>query len=165
MATQTYVYARSHSITFFSDNMRLALRELIRENGLDPDKLMQDWSTLQRGIRTWLETGHLKLVVVEFYRFGSSAAIARWDFPVSYSGSGVDDDMWLDKEYLRKLMAKAARPTSQCTYRIILCTNAGAPFVQGFESCSFLSTGQLSARHAGTVIATGHMTAGVTYWR
>ena len=27
-------------------------------------------------------------------------------------GSGVEDDMWLDKAYLRQLLGKAARPTS-----------------------------------------------------
>lgn len=167
MATQVHsqVFTKSQSVIFFSDSMRIALRELIRENGLDPDKLMQEWSTIQRGVRTWLGTGHLNKVVVEFYRPLSSEAAARWDFPVSYSGSGVEDDMWLDKDYLRKLIAKAARPTKDCTYRIVLCTDPGAEDVSGFSSCSFLSTGQLSARQAGTVIATGHMTAGVTYWR
>ena len=165
MATQTYVYAKSHSINFFSDSMRISLRELIRENGLDPDKLMQEWSTIQRGVRTWLDSGHLNKVVVEFYQPGSSTATARWDFPVVYSGSGVDDDMWLDKDYLRKLIAKAARPTSDCTYRIVLCTDAYRPFVEGFVKCTFLNTGQLSQRQAGTVIATGYMTAGVSYWR
>ena len=165
MATQTYVYLRSHSINFFSDSMRIALRELIRENGLDPDKLMQEWSTIQSGVRKWLDSGHLKKIVVEFYQPGASMASARWDFPVTYSGSGVDDDMWLDKDYLRRLIAKSARPTSDCTYRIVLCKDAGAPFVEGFRDCTFLSTGQLSARQAGTVIATGHLTAGITYWR
>jgi hypothetical protein len=167
MAIHAYsqVFVRSHSIVFFSDSMRTALRELIRENGLDPDKLMQEWATIERGVRAWLDSGHLNNIVVEFYRPWSSVASARWDFPVGYSGSGVDDDMWLDKSYLRKLIEKAARPTKDCTYRIVLCTGSGAPHVSGFTSCSFLSTGQLSARQAGTVIATGHMTAGVTYWR
>src|SRR5258708_3695113 len=100
MPTQTnsQVFAKSHSVVFFSDSMRIALRELIRENGLDPDKLMQEWSTIQRGVRTWSDSGHLNKVVVEFYRPGSSTASARWDFPVDYSGSGVEDDMWLDRD-------------------------------------------------------------------
>jgi hypothetical protein len=102
---------------------------------------------------------------VEFFKPGASEASARWEFPVGYTGSGVDDDMWLDKSYLRQLIVKAARPTTDCTYRILLCTDSGAAAVSGFTNCSFLSTGQLAARHAGTVIAAGHMTAGATYWR
>jgi HORMA domain-containing protein len=161
----SYSYLRTHSITFLSDNLRNTLREVIRENGLSPEKLMQDWTTIERGIRTWLGEGHLNNIVVEFYKPGASNASGRWEFPIAYTGSGVDDDMWLDKSYLRQLIAKSARPTSDCTYRVLLCTAPGASAVPGFTDCSFLLTGQLAARQAGTVIATGHMTAGVTYWR
>jgi hypothetical protein len=169
MATHAYAYSRTftqaHSIVFLSDNLRNTLREVIRENGLDPDKLMQDWQTIGRGIQTWLKSGHLNNIVVEFYRPGATAASARWEFPIGYAGSGVEDDMWLDKNYLRQLIAKSARPSADCTYRVLLCTDRGAPTVFGFVDCTFLSTGALAARQAGTVIATGHMTAGVTYWR
>lgn len=169
MATQTYAYSRAftqaHSIVFLSDNLRNTLREVIRENGISPDKLVQDWGTIQKGIQTWLRSGHLNNIVVEFFKPGASASSARWEFPIGYAGSGVDDDMWLDKNYLRQLIAKSARPSTDCTYRIILCTGAGALYVRGFSDCSFLSTGNLAARQAGTVIATGHMTAAVMYWR
>jgi hypothetical protein len=167
MATQVHsqVFTQTHSIVFLSDNMRNTLREVIRENGISPAKLMQDWDMIERGIKTWLQSGHLNNIVVEFFKPGASEASARWEFPTGYAGSGVDDDMWLDKNYLRQLIAKAKRPTSDCIYRILLCTDNNAPRVDGFTSCSFLSTGQMSARQAGTVIATRHMTAGATYWR
>jgi hypothetical protein len=167
MSTHAYsqVFSQAHSIVFMSDNMRNTLREVIREYGISPGKLMQDWDTIERGIQTWLQSGHLNNIVVEFFKPGASEASARWEFPILYTGSGIDDDMWLDKNYLRQLIAKSKRPTSDCTYRIILCTDNGAPAVSGFTSCSFLRTGQMSARQAGTVIATGHMTAGATYWR
>jgi hypothetical protein len=149
-----------------SDNLRIVLRDVIRENGLSPEKLlMQDWDTVEQGIRTWLLSGHLNKIVVEFFSPGASIASARWDIPIRYVGSGVNNDMWLDKSYLRQLVTKSARPSWDCTYRILLCTDPGAPAVPGFSDASFLSTGRLAARHGGTVIATGHMTAGVTYWR
>lgn len=167
MSTYAYsqTYSQTHSIVFLSDNLRNTLREVIRENGISPQKLMQDWETIERGITTWLESGDLNNIVIEFFKPGASVASARWEFPIGYAGSGVDDDMWLDKAYLRQLIAKSARPTTDCTYRIILCTDASAPNVPGFTHCPFLSTGQLAARQAGTVIATGHITAGATYWR
>lgn len=161
----SHAFSRTDSIVFLSDNLRNTLREVIRENGLSPHKLMQNWETIERGIRTWLQTGHLNNIVVEFYKPGAWTASARWEFPIGYAGSGVDDDMWLDKAYLRQLIAKSARPTNDCTYRILLCKDPGAPKVAGFTDGIFLSTGQLAARQAGTVIATGHMTAGPTYWR
>ena len=169
MATQTYAYAKTfthtHNIVFLSDNLRNTLREVIRENGISPEKLMQDWRIIEEVIRTWLRSGHLNNIVVEFFKPGASASSARWEFPIGYTGSGVHDDMWLDKNYLRQLIAKSARPSADCTYRGVLCTNAGRPRVDGFVDCAFLSTGNLAARQAGTVIATGNMTAAVTYWR
>lgn len=167
MGTYTYsqAFSRTHNIVFLSDNLRNTLREVIRENGLDTDKLWQDWETIERGVQTWLQSRHLNNIVVEFFKPGASAASARWEFPIDYTGSGVHDDMWLDKAYLRQLIAKSARPTTDCTYRVLLCTNIGAAKVAGFTDCKFLSTGQLAARQAGTVISTGHVTAGATYWR
>jgi hypothetical protein len=162
---QTTTFTQTHSIVFLSDNLRNTLREVIRENGLSPERLMQDWETIEDGIRAWLRSGHLTNVVIEFFKPGAMAVSARWEFPIGYLGSGVDDDMWLDKNYLRQLIAKATRPTSDCRYRIVLSTKPGAPTVDGFSDCTFLSTSHLSARQAGTVIATGHITAGVTYWR
>jgi hypothetical protein len=161
----TSSFVLTHSIVFLSDNLRNGLRDIIRENGLSPAKLVQDWETIERGIRIWLESGHLENVVIEFFKPGASAATARWEFPITYTGSGVEDDMWMDKNYLRQLIAKSKRPTSDCTYRVVLRTSSGAPHVEGFSACSFLSTGNLVSRQAGTAIATGHLTAGVTYWR
>jgi hypothetical protein len=167
MSTHAYaqVFSQAHSIVFLSDNLRNTLREVIRENGISPQKLVQDWETIEQGIQTWLQSRHLNNIVVEFFKPGASIASARWEFPIGYTGSGVDDDMWLDKAYLGQLIAKSKRPTTDCTYRILLCTDAGAPTVSGFTNCSFLSTGQLAARQAGTVISTSHMTAGATYLR
>jgi hypothetical protein len=169
VAAHAYAFARTfaytHNIVFLSDNLRNTLREVIRENGISPNKLMQDWETIERGIRTWLQSGHLNNIVVEFFKPGASSASARWEFPIGYSGSGIHHDMWLDKNYLRQLIAKSAQPSTDCTYRILLCADAGRPYIEGFFDCSFLSTGNLAARQAGTVIATGNMTAAVTYWR
>jgi hypothetical protein len=169
MSSQTHAFARvfahTHNVVFLSDNLRNTLREVIRENGISPDKLMQDWGTVEQGIKTWLHSGHLNNIVVEFFRPGATVSSARWEFPVGYAGTGVHDDMWLDKNYLRQLIAKSARPASNCTYRVVLCTDPGRADVAGFTDCSFLSTGNLAARQAGTVIATGNMTVAVTYWK
>jgi Bacterial HORMA domain 2 len=161
----TTTYALTHSIRFMADNLLNLLRDLIRENGLSPDTLIGDREDLVRAITAWLASGHLTKVVIEFYRPGALLADARWDFPVAYTGSGVEDDMWRDKNYLRQLIAKAKCPSSDCSYRVVLFHNPGAPDVDGFSSCTMRGTGALVARQAGTAIATGHLTAGITYWR
>ena len=163
----SYAYNRTNSVVFLADNMRNALRDVIRENGLSPQYLMEEWDRwVQKAIKSWAGSGHLRTIVIEFYKPGASTASARWDFPVEYTSSGVDDDMWLDKAYLRQLIAKAAKPSSDCVYRIVLTHASNPPAVPGtsLSSVAFLSTGQLSARSAGTIIATGHLTASATYW-
>lgn len=163
--SQSHTYALTHSIRFMADNLLNLLRDLIRENGLSPDKLAGDRDDLVRAITAWLTSGHLEKVVIEFYRPGAQVADARWDFPVAYTGSGVEDDMWRDKNYLRQLIAKAKRPASDCSYRVVLFHSPGARHVDGFSSCTMRGTGTLVARQAGTTIATGHLTAGAIYWR
>ncbi len=166
-AAFTYAYNRTSSVIFLADNMRNALRDVIRENGLSPQYLMGQWDQwVQKTIKTWASSGHLRTIVIEFYKPGTSAALARWDFPINYTGSGIDDDMWLDKAYLRQLIAKAAKPTSDCVYRILLTHQPNPPDVPGtsLSSFPFLSTGRLSARSAGIIVATGHLTASATYW-
>jgi hypothetical protein len=160
----TYSYNRTNSVTFLGDSMRNALRDVIREHGLDPHQLMVEWDQwIKFGVAAWLESGHLRTIHIEFYLPGASSIMARWDFPMSYDGSGVDEDMWLDKTYLRQLIAKSRKPAPNCLYRILLSHAPGAPDV-GLVSTSFLDTGALSTRHGGTIVATPHITAGASYW-
>jgi hypothetical protein len=163
--TYAYAYSYSHNVTFVADNMRNALRDVIRESFLDPSNLMAEWDRwISRGIRAWLESGHLREIHIEFYVPGAKSITTRWDFPISYDGSGVDDDMWLDKTYLRQLIAKAPKPMSNCIYRVLLSHAPNPPAVSGMASTSFLDTGILSPRHGGTVVATGRITASAGYW-
>jgi hypothetical protein len=141
------------------------LREVIRENGLSPEKLMDDWDTISRGMRVWIQSGHLEKIVIEFFKPGTSEVSARWDFPITYSGSGLDDDMWLDKNYLRQIIAKAARPSVLDSYRVLLITTSGKPAVDGFQTVPLLSTAKLTSYSGGTVVATSHLTSSATYWR
>lgn len=166
MTTNTFTFTTTHSITFLSDNLRNVVREVIRENGLNPDNLMQSWTTIERGIRTWIDSKHLRLVAIEFYRPSSpTVADARWDFPVGYTSSGAIDDMWLDKAYLRQLIAKAKRPAADCSYQVVISNSPGAADVDGFVSCSFRSTGDMTARSAGTIVAAAQLTASASYWK
>ena len=102
----THSFSQAHSITFFSDNLRNTLREVIRENGLNPYKLTQDWETIERGIQTWLRSGDLLRTVVEFYRPGASYLSARWDFPISYAGSGAHDEIGTKSSCFSSIMRK-----------------------------------------------------------
>ena len=76
-----YSYARTHTSVFVSDKLRNFLKLLVRHYGLNPQGVLDAWSSwVDRAARTWLESGHLRSIVIEFYRPGSNVAAARWIF-------------------------------------------------------------------------------------
>jgi len=77
---------------------------------------MDAWSDwVDRAARTWLESGHLEKFIIEFYKPGTTVALARWDFPIRYDGNGVDE-MWLDRQFMQQSFAKSAAPPPGCIY-------------------------------------------------
>lgn len=165
MTVSTFTFARTHSAVFVADNMRNQLRELVKAAGLDPTKLIDDWKVIGAAARAWMEGGYLTGVTIEFFRPGSDRALHRWDFDIGYGGSGVDDDMWVDRDHIRRTIEKAGKPPSGCTYRVLLSTRSGRPDQPGMVRQSFKSTEGLVSRACGTAIATQDVTAGLRYWR
>jgi len=165
MSVSTFTYTRTHTAAFVADHMRNQLVRIIQAAGLSPIALVDDWEVLGTAARTWLETGYLTGLTIEFHKPGSSKLELRWDFEIDYTGNGVDNDMWVDKDHLRRTIDKAGQPPSDCNYTILLSTRPGRPNVQGMNSASFRSTAGLVSRATGTAIATHDITAGLNYWR
>lgn len=165
-AVHTQVVTRAHSLLFMGESLRGALRDVIRELGLDPTPLVNEWQLwIGPGVKAWMDSGHLIDIKLEFYKPGATSVVTRWDFPVEYMGLGSDNDMWIDKAYLRQLIAKCPKPTTDCVYRVLLGHKDNPPAVDGITTgIATKSTGNLMPRSAGTIIATGHVTASATYW-
>lgn len=161
----THSYTRAHTAVFVSDKLRNFLKLLVRRYGLNPEGVVDAWSDwVDRAAHTWLESGHLRTVILEFYRPGSTRAVTRWDFPIRYDGNGVDE-MWIDRLFLEESVAKAKRPPAGSSYRIILQVSPGAPAVHGVGDTTLRSVEGLVARDAGTVIATPDIMASARYYR
>lgn len=165
MATHTLTYSRTHTANFVAGKMGNILRDIIRESGLDPTDMVDDWKIAGKATEIWLTGGYLEKIVLEFYLPGSENAEARWDFPIEYNGSGVDDDMWVQKQHILKTIAKAKAPPSGCRYRVVLITAAGRPDVAGMTSTTLRSTEGLVCRNSGTAVATNDIMAGLSYYR
>ena len=165
LSTTTHAYARTHTAIFVSDKLRNFLKLLVRYYGLDPQGVLDAWSEwTDRAVRAWLESGHLQLIIIEFYWPGGTKAEARWEFPIRYDGNGADD-MWIDRTFLEGALEKAKAPPPGCSYRIVLRTLPGAPRVYGVGDTTLRSTAHLIARESGTVIATPDVMASARYYR
>lgn len=164
-AVSTHTYARSYTSVYVSDKLRNFVKLLVRHYGLDPRGVVDAWSDwVDRAARTWLESGHLTSIVVEFYWPGSDEAVARWDFPIRYDGNGVDE-MWVDRMFYEDSFTKAKAPPQGCSYRIVLRTRPNEPQVAGVGSTTLRSVNGLIARDVGTVIATPDIMASARYYR
>lgn len=164
-AVTVHTYNRTHTSVFVSDKLRNFLKLLVRHYGLDPQGVVDAWSDwVDRTARTWLESGHLESIVIEFYRPGSDVATARWDFPIRYDGNGADD-MWIDRLFFEDTFAKAKAPPADCSYRIVLIADPSRPDVRGVGPTTLRSLNGLVGRDAGTVIATPDIMAAARYYR
>lgn len=163
MNTHSNAFARTHTAVFAADKLRILMKQLVTDAGLDPTELVDAWSNwVGPAARTLLESGHLKTIIIEFFRPNSNDALGRWDFPIRYDGT--NDDMWVDTEFYKASFAKAPKPPAGCVYRILFQEYPGGPNV-GLVSTSFKNLGALRSREAGTVIATSDIMASAVYYK
>ena len=161
--THSNAYTRTHTAVFVADKLRILMKQLVIDAGLDPTALADAWSKwVGEAARTLLQTGHLKAIIIEFYKPGSNDALGRWDFPIRYDGA--NDDMWVDTAFFKASFAKAPKPPAGCVYRVLFQEHPGGPDV-GLVSTSFKNLGALRSREAGTVIATSDIMASAVYFR
>jgi hypothetical protein len=165
MSTFVVVNTYTHSVTYVADKMLHSLQQIIRESGLNPEKLADDWDTLQRGISAWLASYHLESVTLEVFNPDTDALVGRWDFEIYYGTAG-DGAMWVNTEDIKYHIRKAGQWPSLCDYRIITSTKPGRPTVSGWSSTTFRSTDGFVRQSIGTTIdGNGHISAGSAYWR
>lgn len=158
-------YTRAHTSVFVSDKLRNLLKVLVWRHGLDPTGVVDAWNAwVDHAARTWLQSGHLRAVIIEFYWPGARSALARWDFPIRYDGTDVDE-MWTDRSFFHESFPKAKMPPSGCAYRIVLSHGPGAPHIAGLTDTRLRSVDGLVARETGTVIATPDIMASARYYR
>ena len=165
MSTYVAVNTYTYSVTYLSEKLLYSLKEVIRESGLDPDKLASDWESTQDAVSTWLGTRDLLAIHLEIYSPLSNSLVLRWDFDVVYDVDG-DGTMWVDAADLHYHIIKTGQAPSRCKYDVILSTRHGRPDVGGWGPCSMRSTDGMSRHSIGTMInASNGLGSRAAYWR
>lgn len=168
MRTSVAVNVHTYSVTHVASNMLRSLRQIIRETGLSVQLMIDQWDWLERGVATWLESGHLKALILEV--FDPSDRIddrrGRFDFNIDYGYySGGDGELWLDPDTVRQAIRKNGSYPSSCSYRFVADVADGAPVVSGWESTTLRSTAGFTRHTVGTAVAGGSLGAGLSYYR
>jgi hypothetical protein len=164
MSTFVSGYTFAHSVTFVTDKMLMAIKEIIRCSGLSPEKLTSDWEVLQKGINTWLNSRDLETVILEVFNPQTSALIGAWDFDIFYGVAG-DCGMWVNTDDIRYHILKSGQWPSNCDYRVVLTTKDGRPDVVGFSSTTLRSRDGFVRQSLGTTIDGNGLKSGTSYWR
>src|SRR2546430_3261375 len=97
MSTVVTVNTYTHSVTFVTDKLLKSMKDIIRLSGLDPSKFADDWDSMESGIKTWLDTQDLEVVVLEVYEPKTDKLVGRWDFEISYGFVG-DGSFFVDPD-------------------------------------------------------------------
>lgn len=163
--TSVTVNTYTHSVTYVSDNILKSLKDIIVQSDLDPAKLVGEWSVMQRGLRTWLESQHLERVVLEIYNPKTDALAVRWDLEISYGWSADDGNFWVDTEQLVYHMRKVGLPPSEAKYRVVLHNKPGRPDVTGWSPCEMRSTEGMVRQSIGSTVEHCGLSANASYWR
>lgn len=165
MSTTVHVNTYSHATTHVATNLIISLKLLVIACGLDPSKLIGNWIVLERGVATWLGTGHLKKLIIEIYFPSTDTLKKRFDFSIDYgyypNGDGA---LWIDKETVKYAIHKAGTVPNGCSYDILAQTAPGHPEVEGWSSTAFRSTAGFNERSVGSAIGGGSLSSSLHYW-
>jgi hypothetical protein len=164
VSTYALTYNTTHTVSFVTSKMLMLLKEIIREVGLDPGKLTDDWALLERGIAAWLKSQHLKQVTLEIYNPKTDALVSRWDLDVVY-GYGCDETFWADTESIRYSISKAGLMASQCKYTFIIYNSSGRPDVDGWSLGTARSTEGFRRYSIGSTVGGNGIGTDIAYWR
>ncbi|MEV0283499.1 HORMA domain containing protein [Kribbella sp. NPDC050820] len=168
MSTRVRVNTHTYAATHVATNMLRSMKQIIRESGLSITRLQNEWSVLEAGVATWLDTQHLKGLVLEVYdplKARGADLVGRFDFTIDYGYYGDGDgDLWLDPDTISYTVRKSDSYPSRCEYRFVADTSPGHPAVDGWSTTTLRSTAGFSRHSVGTAIGGGSLGAGLSYY-
>lgn len=158
-------YSYTHSVTYVTDNILKSLKDIILLSGLNPEYFADHWEGNTRAIKTWLETGDLRKVVLEIYDPVTDKLVTRWDIDIVYGWSNGDGSFWTDTEQLKYAIKKTGLVPSQAKYEVVLNTKPGRPDVEGWGKGSYRSTEGMVKQSLGSTVEHSGLTGQAGYWR
>lgn len=163
--TTVSAYSYTHSVTYVADNVLKSLKDIIKLSGMDPAKLADEWASLHRAIKTWLDSEHLEKVVLEIYNPATGSLALRWDIDIVYQWSSRDGAFFTDTEQLRYHIKKAGVAPADARYDILLKNKPGRPDVAGWGPGSFRATDGMVRQSLGSTIEHSGLGGNAAYWR
>jgi hypothetical protein len=156
----TLVYVATH----FTDKMLMLLGNIIRDSGLSMTYFTSIRATLERGIKAWLISGHLRKVTLEIFNPGTETLIRRWDLDWDKCAA-AEALFWVDVGDIRYHIKKSGAVSTDCGYKFLADTAPGRPNVEGWGEGKYADTSGLKQYSLGTTISGGGHGSRTTVWK
>jgi hypothetical protein len=165
MSTFVAVNTYTHSVTYVTGKILASVKQILVWCGLDPSRLVDDWTDLDRAISCWIKSQHLKRLSLHIFNPSTNALVGRWDFHINYTyGASDDGSMWADTDAIRHALAKAGVVAKSCDYEITMSAPGGAG-VAGFGPVTVRSTAGFTEHSVGNTVGANSLGASATFWR
>lgn len=116
-------------------------------------------------LTTWINSGHLRKVILEVINPNTDALITRWDIDIVYSWTSGDGSFWTDTEQLKYAIKKAGVVPGAPSYRIVMDNKSGRPDVPGWSSTTLRSTDGMVRQSLGSTVEHNGLGGNTAYWR
>lgn len=158
----TRTATRTQTATHLSDAILGTFSSVLARLGLTDAYLARHWSTIERGLTTWIEEGALDEVRLEI---GSpSDPDAVFEVPIAYRYTGEGDHEFVTSQArLARAMAKFTTVPASAQYRIVVTHRCQHTDVSGWTETTAADTSGLSAYHLGSLASGPDASASMNY--
>ena len=164
--TSVFINTFTHSVAYVTDKMLASLKNIIKMSGLHPGRFVGQWLVLEEGIKVWLKSRHLSILILEIFNPATNKLAVRWDIGVRYSSASDDDGtFWTDPEAIKIAIMKAGAVPSTCSYAVIAILEPGFQQVNGWGTTTLRSTEGHVKFSVGTTIAANPVATDLSYWK
>ena len=158
MSTSVSVNTYTYSVTFVADNVQRTLKDIIVQSGLDPTKYVNSWKCINLALTTWMQSKHLKTIILEIFNPNDDTLVGRWDIEISYGWSSSDTgSFWIDTDQIKTAIRKCGAVPSSCEYQIMFQNSPGHAEVDGWSDGKFRSTDGFVKQSLGNKIGRAHV--------
>jgi hypothetical protein len=163
VTTGTATATRTQVATHFADKMLLLLGNIIRDSGLDMADFTSRRAEIEKGIKSWIISGHLRKVTLEIFKPGTKSLIRRWDLDWDKCDA-AESGFWVDVADIRYHLKKNGVIAKDCLYGFLFDCKPGYRPLPGWTTGTYADTTGLKLRSLGTTITAGSYGSRTSYW-
>jgi hypothetical protein len=161
VGTGTYVSTRAQTAVHLTDAIMGTFEQILAHLGLGSSYLRSNWTTIERGLKTWIAEGTLKWVRLECGSASNPAAV--FEIPLSYRITGNGDvEFVVNHTRMARIMAKLSSVPAGTSYRVVVEYTGTPSHVDGWGSTEGADISKLSAYRLGGVAAGPYASASLT---